>query len=81
MIHLDLQPELEAQLAAEAQARGIALERLIEEMSQAQFGTELKERAKSQTIAKAVDRILRLREETNLDGLKIRDLINEGRKY
>jgi hypothetical protein len=30
MIHLDLQPEIEAQLAAEAQARGLALDRYIE---------------------------------------------------
>jgi predicted transcriptional regulator len=30
MIHLDLKPEIEAQLAAEAQARGLALDRYIE---------------------------------------------------
>ncbi len=30
MIHLNLQPEIEAQLAAEAEARGLALDRYIE---------------------------------------------------
>jgi hypothetical protein len=30
MIHLELQPEIEAKLAAEAQARGLALDRYIE---------------------------------------------------
>ena len=29
MIHLDLQPEIEAQLAAEAQSRGLALDRYV----------------------------------------------------
>ncbi len=29
MIHLELRPEIEAQLAAEAQARGLALDRYI----------------------------------------------------
>lgn len=81
MIHLDLQPEVEAQLAAEAHARGIALERLIEQMSQTQFGAYPRERVKSRTVAEAVDRILRLREDSSLDGLKIKDLITEGRKY
>jgi len=30
MIHLELQPEIEAQLAEEAQARGLSLDRYIE---------------------------------------------------
>lgn len=32
MIQLELRPEIEAQLAAEAQARGLALDRYIEEI-------------------------------------------------
>ena len=32
MIHLELQPEIEARLAAEAQARGLALDRYIEKI-------------------------------------------------
>jgi len=32
MIQLELKPEIEAQLAAEAQARGLALDRYIEEI-------------------------------------------------
>lgn len=32
MIHLELRPEIEAQLAAEAQARGLALDRYLEEI-------------------------------------------------
>ncbi len=78
MIHLDLQPKLEAQLAAEAHARGIALVCLIEEMSRAQFGSVPSERLR---VADAVDRIPRLGEDTSLDGLKIKDLITEGRNH
>jgi hypothetical protein len=33
------------------------------------------------TPAEAVDRILQLRERNTLDGISIKELINEGRKY
>jgi hypothetical protein len=77
MIQLELQPEIESQLAAEAQARGLALDRYIENLVAARPIQPVS----SQTAAEAVADIRRLREGNTLDGLKIRDLINEGRKY
>jgi hypothetical protein len=77
MIQLELQPEIESQLAAEAQARGLALGRYIENLVAARPIQPVS----SQTAAEAVADIRRLREGNTLDGLKIRDLINEGRKY
>jgi hypothetical protein len=77
MIRLELQPEIEAQLAAEAQARGLALDQYVEKIVQARPI----EQPKSRSVAEAIDRILELREDTSLGGLKIKDLIEEGRKY
>jgi hypothetical protein len=77
MIQLELRPEIESQLAAEAQARGLALDRYIETLVAARpispTGT--------QTAAEAVADIRRLRKGVTLGGLKIKDLIVEGRKY
>lgn len=81
MIQLILQPEVEAQVAAEAQARGMAVDRLIEQMVQMQLASKSEARGKSHSVGEAIDRILRLREVTPLGDAKIRDLINEGRRY
>ena len=81
MIHLDLQPEVEAQLAAEAQARGLALDRYIEKIVQVRPLGGIEKYVKTHTVAEAIDRILELREDTSLGGLSIKSLINEGRKY
>jgi hypothetical protein len=81
MIHLELQPEIEAQLAAEAQARGLALDDYIEKIVASRPVDQTNEQAKQLAISEAIDRILELRESTNLGGLKIKDLIEEGRKY
>jgi hypothetical protein len=81
MIRLELQPEIEAQLAAEAQARGLALDDYVEKIVEARTPDQIAARAKSHSIAEAIDRILELRESTDLGGLNIKDLINEGRKY
>ncbi|HEY5056429.1 MAG TPA: hypothetical protein VII58_09725 [Acidobacteriaceae bacterium] len=42
MIQLELRPEIEAQLAAEAQARGLALDRYIEEIVTANAEEEVR---------------------------------------
>ena len=78
MLHLELQPDLEAQLAQEAQSRGLPIERYIERIVEARpILPEIDRTA----VAQAVARILELRKGNRLDGLKIKDLINEGRKY
>jgi hypothetical protein len=81
MIRLELEPEIEAQLAAEAQARGLALDQYVEKIVEARPATLCPEQATSLSIAEAIERILELREGTNLGGLSIKELINEGRKY
>ena len=78
MLHLELQPDLEAQLAQEAQSRGLPIERYIERIVEARPTLPEIDRA---AVAQAVARILELRKGNRLDGLKIKDLINEGRKY
>jgi hypothetical protein len=81
MIHLELQPEIEAQLAAEAQARGLALDRYIEKIVEARPAEQPFAQQKTRSISEAIERILELREDSDLCGLKIKDLINEGRKH
>lgn len=77
MIQLQLQPEVEAQLAAEAQDRGLALDRYIEKIVK---GRPV-ERVERRSVAEAIDRIRELRKGNTLGGLRIKDLIHEGRKY
>jgi hypothetical protein len=81
MIHLELQPETEAQLAAEARARGLALDRYIEKIVESRPAEQPVSQQKTHSISDAIDRILELREGTDLGGLSIKDLINEGRKH
>lgn len=77
MIQLELPPELEAQLAEDAGARGLDLNRYVENLvtGHVQRKSTLAERSE------AVASIRKLREGNALGGLSIRDLINEGRKY
>ncbi len=81
MIHLELQPETEAQLAAEAQARGLALDRYIEKIVEARPAEQPFAQQKTRSISEAIERILELREDSDLGGLSIKDLINEGRTH
>ena len=81
MIRLELQPEIEAQLAAEARARGLALDQYVEKIVEARPLSTVRDRAGAHSVSEAVDRILELREGTSLGGLKIKDLIEEGRKH
>jgi hypothetical protein len=80
MIRLELEPEIEAQLAAEARARGLALDQYVTNLVAAHTGQPT-EHTKPHSVAQAIDRILELREGTSPGGLKIKDLIEEGRKY
>jgi hypothetical protein len=77
MIQLQLQPEIEAQLADEAQARGVALDHYIEKIVSARSVEPLRQR----TIAEAIDAIRELRKGNSLSGLEVGDLIHEGHKY
>ncbi len=68
------------ELAVAAEARGIRLESTIE-----QFLTERLlapgEHDRPKSVAKAVETIFAIQKRNRLDGLKIRDLIEEGRRY
>ena len=76
-IHIQLQPEIEAQLAAEARARGVALDQYIEKIVISRpvevFGQS--------AVSGAIDAIRELRKGNNLSGLRIKDLVHEGHKY
>jgi hypothetical protein len=78
MIQIQLQPEIEAQLAAEAQARGMALEHYIVEKL---AGSRPAHLAEQRSVVETVDRIRELRKGSRLDGLRITDLVREGQKY
>ncbi len=74
------------QLADQAQAAGLSVESYIEQIlqQQAQERAVLNSTRASPgplTPEQAVDDIRELRKGVSLGGLKIRDLINEGRKY
>jgi hypothetical protein len=78
MIQIQLQPEIEAQLAAEARARGMAIEEYIVEKLAPSASVE---RPGRRSISEAVDRIREMRKGESLGGLGVRALIDEGRKY
>jgi hypothetical protein len=77
LIQIQLRPEIEAQLAAEARARGVALDQYIEKIVSARPIEDFRQR----TVAEAINNIRELRKGNNLDDLNIKDLIHEGHKY
>ena len=77
MIQIQLRPEIEAQLAAEAQDHGLALDPYIEKIVSGRAVTKIKRHSAGQ----AIDRIRELRKGNSLGGLKIKDLIHEGHRY
>jgi hypothetical protein len=85
MIQLELQPEVESRLAAEAEARGLSLDRYIESLVAARpsatYETQPRTPERQRQIEAAVDRIREIRKGMTTGGLSIKDLINEGRKY
>jgi len=68
------------ELAVAAEARGIRLESTIEQLlTERLLGLGQDDRPKS--ASEAVEAILAIQQRNRLDGLKIRDLIEEGRRY
>jgi hypothetical protein len=76
IIQIQLQPEIEAQLAAEAKDRGMALDRYIEMIVEGRPTAQVR-----RPVREAVDRIKALRKGNKLEGLNIKDLIHEGHPY
>jgi hypothetical protein len=77
MIHLRLQPEIEAQLAAEAAERGLAIDRYIETIVSHRTPDPVNPGSPEDAVAA----IRRLRKGIRLNGIQVSDLISEGRKY
>ena len=77
-ITLQLAPELQDQLASEAQARGIALDRYIAvKLGQ----SDSRSLAEQHAIEQAINELRILRKGNTLGGLTIKALIEEGRKH
>lgn len=77
-MQLDIQPEIEAQLAAEAQACGLALNLYVVEKLRE---PRLLPVASQPFIAEAIENLRALRKGTSLSGSEIKELITAGRKY
>jgi post-segregation antitoxin (ccd killing protein) len=67
------------ELAKQARARGLAVEAYVEEVLARQSRQSASKDLR--TVGEAIDRIRELRKGNTLGELKIKDLINEGRKY
>ncbi len=80
MIQIQLEPEVEARLTAEARSRGFALEVYIAGKLTKSKPAQCRGRRRA-TVAAAVDSIRELRKGSCLGGLKIKDLIHEGHAY
>jgi hypothetical protein len=76
-VRLELEPALEAELSAEALARGLDVEHYVRNL----VITSLPRSRRSETTAEAVAAIRKLSEGLTLKGLSIKQLIHEGRKY
>ena len=79
MIQIQLRPEVESQLAREAQARGVALDRYLEQIVEARSAATVDAEADRKH---AVEEMLAFRHEykVTLDGLNLTDLIHEGHR-
>jgi hypothetical protein len=78
MIQIQLDPEIEARLTAEARARGLSLDRYIVEKLVEARATEP---SRQRSVGDAIDTIRQLRRGSKLGDLQIKELINEGHKY
>ena len=80
MIHVRLKPEIEAALSAEAQARGIALDRYVEEIveSRTAVGREGRDQRR-----RAVDAMMQFacKHRVETGGHSIKGMLHEGHKY
>jgi len=77
---MQLTIQIPDETAALLQSRGVEIAALAEE-AVAREAQALEHRPGREAVADAVDRILERQSRLTLGGLKIRDLINEGRKY
>jgi hypothetical protein len=79
MIQIQLRPEVELQLASEAQARGVALDRYLEQIVEA-HSAAIVDAASDRK--RAVEEMLAFRHEykVTLGGLNLTDLIHEGHR-
>jgi len=68
------------QLAAEARARGVSVEVYVQQILARQT-LETTGEQRLQSVRAAIDRILELRKENKLAGLRTKDVIHEGHKY
>jgi hypothetical protein len=77
---MQLTIDIPDETAALLQSRGVEIVSLVEEAvaREAQLARSL---PSADAVADAVDRIRERRNRLSLGGLKIRDLIHEGRKY
>jgi len=80
MIQIELQPEIESQLAAQAEACGVTFSEYLKELLVKQAERPA-ERANRRSVAEAIESIQELRKGNRLGGLKIKDLIHEGHKH
>ena len=80
MIQIELQPEIENQLAAQAEACGVTFSEYLKELLVKQ-AEQPAERVNRRSVDEAIESIRELRKGNKLGGLKIRDLIHEGHRY
>jgi hypothetical protein len=80
MIQIQLQPEIEAQLAAEARERGLALDRYIETIVEARPSAR---HAGDAGRRQAVEAMMSFsgKHSATLGGLALKNMIHEGHKY
>lgn len=80
MIHVRLKPEVEAVLSREAQARGIALDRYVEEIveERAVCGGEV--RADRRRAVEAMMQFAR-KHQLQTGDQSVKDMLHEGHKY
>jgi hypothetical protein len=80
-ITVDIKPEVQAELARQAAARGMRIDAyaasLLEEAAQIPADARASDKERAQS---AGERIRELREGVTLGGLTIRELIDEGRR-
>jgi hypothetical protein len=74
MIQIELQPEIEFQPAAQAEACGVTLSEYLKDLLVKQAERPA-ERANRRSVGEAIESIRELRKGNNLGGLKIKDLI------
>ena len=76
--NMEVTIQIPGAVANKARERGLSVAVYIQELIEKEANKESESR---QSVREAVDRILELRKGNKLNGLKIKDLIEEGRKY